>query len=184
MPTHLILRDTRLEGTLRTRCRVIKAGKTTMLSSIFSAIRACAAGGGQLETLFILCHGYSGVHERAQVCMDAGGMGLELGREDVLHTNVSRWESIAGLFRNIVVHACAAANTEPANEGTTADGRYLMGALAIHTGATVYAADRMQLYFPDTMDFGDWEGTLWKFPPSGEPPSTATAASTELSAVQ
>jgi hypothetical protein len=44
--------------------------------------------------------------------MDAGGMGLQLGREDVLHGNVAMWRAIAGRVSNIVVYACAAANAE------------------------------------------------------------------------
>lgn len=52
--------------------------------------------------------------------------------------------AIRNKVQNIVVYACAAANTERNNEGTTSDGRYLMGALAIHTNASVFAADRIQ----------------------------------------
>jgi hypothetical protein len=115
--------------------------------------------------------------------MDAGGMGLQLGREALLHTNVSRWKAVAGACRNIVVYACAAANTEAGNEGSLADGKYLMGALAIHANATVYAADRIQWYDPKKMDFGKWEGNLWAFTPSGTPASMANAAPTEISAV-
>jgi hypothetical protein len=100
--------------------------------------------------------------------MDAGGMGLQLGREDLTHSNVSAWRAIKDTTSNIVVFSCAAANTEKGNEGTRADGRYLMGALAVHTNATVYAADRIQWYHKrHVIDFGGWEGTLLRFKPDG-----------------
>ena len=182
MPRFLILRDKRLEGKLAARCPVVTVGETTTLSSMFSSV-ATAAGSSKINTMFVLCHGYAGTNDSAGVCMDAGGMGLQLGAEQVLHTNVSRWEDIEGTCKNIVVYACAAANTESGNEGSTADGRYLMGALAIHTGATVYAGDRIQWYNPAKMDFGKWEGRLWAFQPSGIPPKVVKAAPTEIRSV-
>ena len=92
---------------------------------------------GKISGIFVLCHGYAGEIPRQQVCADAGGMGLQLGRDDVVHANVALWTAIQGCAENIVVYACAAGDTEPGSQGTTADGAYLMGALAIHTGATV-----------------------------------------------
>jgi hypothetical protein len=68
--------------------------------------------------------------------------------------------------------------------GTPADGRYLMGALAIHTNATVYAADKIQWYHvkngDGSYDFGAWEGTLYKFDPNGASPQTVRRAAFEL----
>ena len=90
-----------------------------------------------------------------------------------MQSNVARWAAIKGTATNIIVYACGAADTQAANRGTIADGRYLMGALAIHTQAAVYAADRIQWYSmggggaTGPINFGRWEGTLWKFSPSG-----------------
>jgi hypothetical protein len=84
---------------------------------------------------------------------------------------------------------CAAANTESGNEGTRADGRYLTGALAIHTGASVYAADRIQWYHTHQgtatgrFDFGQWEGQLLHFPPSGGTPQVVPFAQVEFADV-
>lgn len=154
---------------------------STPLNNAFSRVNtAVQLNGGKLHTIFILCHGYAGSNNNAQVSMDAGGMGLQLGREDVTHGNVSIWETIKNKTDNIVVYSCAAANTEAGNEGSAADGRYLMGALAIHTNAHVYAADRIQWYQPSNYDFGNWEGHLYHFPPSGEPGSRATRPPKEL----
>ncbi len=183
MPNYLILRDSRLHGTMAARCPVITASAGKPLSSLFSAVRSARNNTGTIDTMFILCHGFAGSNDRAGMSMDAGGMGLQLGTETVLHTNVARWTEIAGTCQNIVVYACAASNTEAGNEGSTADGRYLMGALAIHTGATVYAADRIQWYQTRGMDFGDWEGNLWQFTPSGVPPTMVASVPTGLSAV-
>jgi hypothetical protein len=113
-------------------------------------------------------------------------MGLELGAEDLLHSNVGRWGAIKGRTRNIVVYACAAANTLPENVGTDADGRYLMGALAIHTGAHVYAGDLIQWYTTHAgltngrFEFGSWEGQLWHFSPTGGNASIVAAPPVEF----
>ena len=73
--------------------------------------------GGRINAMFVLCHGYAGVDRTARVSMDAGGMGLQLGREGVMHTNVAAWRAISGTVDNIVVYACAAADTQPDNVG-------------------------------------------------------------------
>jgi hypothetical protein len=187
MATYVALRDRRLSGGVpsRPRLTIINVDDKTSLRSAFHQINF-AAKTGRINTLFVLCHGYAGENTRAAVCMDAGGMGLELGTEDVLHTNVSIWRAIAGKVDNIVVYACGAGDTQPGNEGTEADGKYLMGALAIHTNASVFAADKIQWYstykgLPDgRYEFGDWEGTLWNFPPSGGPPTPVLNAPVEF----
>lgn len=51
-----------------------------------------------------MCHGYAGSNQRGGVCMDAGGMGLQLGRENVLHNNVAMWTAIKGKVEHIVVY--------------------------------------------------------------------------------
>ena len=74
-------------------------------------------------------------------------------------------------------------------EGTTSDGLYLMGALAIHTNAVVYAADRIQWYrrynnlANGRYDFGEWEGTLRQFPPDGGPPTVVAGPPVEFADV-
>jgi len=190
MTTYVALHDRRLEGGVpnRPRLGIINTNETVGLHSAFMQIHGFARW-GKIHTLFILCHGYAGENTRAQVCMDAGGMGLELGKEDVLHSNVSQWTAIKNMVGNIVVYACGAGDTQRGNEGTDADGRYLMGALAIHTNATVYAADKIQWY--DTykglkdgrFDFGDWEGQLWAFPSNGNSPVPVQGAPVEFSDV-
>jgi hypothetical protein len=98
-----------------------------------------------------------------------GGYGLQLGLEDVFHTNVCLWYGLRDQVERIVIYACGAADTAPnAKQGVAGDGRGLMLALAKCTNAMVFAADQTQWYDPDSMDFGDWEGTLYCFLPSGQ----------------
>ncbi len=51
-------------------------------------MRHRAHSGGNISDMFILCHGYAGANHAAQVSGDFGGMGLQLGTENVLHANV------------------------------------------------------------------------------------------------
>ncbi len=192
MYKYLALRDRRLEGGVpaRPRLSIVNVDEHTISSSLFHQIKgAASAAGGRIDTMFVFCHGFAGENVNAGVSMDAGGMGLELGRDCVLHSNVHRWAAIKDKVKDMVVYSCAAANTEQNNAGTTADGKYLMGALAIYTNATVYAADRIQWYntyhgLPNgAFNFGKWEGTLWRFPPSGNPPTALNGAPVEFSDV-
>lgn len=190
MAKYFALRDKRLEGGVPARANlsIFNTTESTPLANAFASIRGVASG-GKIHSVFVLCHGYAGSNDNAGVSMDAGGMGLELGREGVFHTNVAMWSAIANKVDNIVVYSCAAGDTQPGNEGTTADGRYLMGALAIHTNANVYAADRIQWYGTHNnlsngrYDFGAWEGTLFKFPPNGNPPTIVTHPPVEFTHV-
>ena len=191
MASYIALRDRRLAGGVPARAglTIINTSATTPLSSAFSQIRGAANHAGGVHTMFILCHGYAGRNASGAMSMDAGGEGLQLGSEGVMHSNVALWAAIAGKVSNIVVYSCAAANTEPGNEGTTADGLYLMGALAIHTNAVVYAADRIQWYrrynnlANGRYDFGGWEGNLRQFPPDGSPSTIVAGPPVEFADV-
>lgn len=184
---YLIIRDQRLSGNLpllESLTITCTLNASTPLQNAFNRVdTAVALNGGKLNSIFILCHGYAGSNRRGRVSMDAGGMGLQLGKEDVLHSNVALWDAIANKTDNIVVYSCAAANTEPGNEGSTADGKYLMGALAIYANADVYAADRIQWYNSSDFDFGSWEGQLWRFPASGQSPTPATRPPVSITTV-
>lgn len=179
MSKYVIARDTRLLGTFESGLQqthpdllMLSSSASVPLASLFSGM--IGAQGGQSSvpdrTLYVLCHGFAGSSAQRQQSGDFGGMGLQLGMEGVLHSNVNRWDKIRNVFRDIVVYACGAGDTQAGSEGTTADGRYLMGALAIHTGANVFAADRIQWYRRTGFNFGNWEGQLYRFPPSGGNP--------------
>lgn len=187
MAEYVIARDRRLTGTLPNafvqwwyNLNVITTDGATPLRQLFNSVNSLHGEHGKLHTLFVLCHGFAGSSTRLRMSGDVGGQGLQLGREGVMHGNVSAWEAIKGKVTNIVVYACAASNTEAGNEFTAEDGQYLMGALAIHTDATVYAANRIQWYQPQNFDFGRWEGQLYKFSPTGTPPQPVNRVPVEL----
>lgn len=183
---YLLIWDKRVVVTVngRPRMPVIEMDGTIPSSAAFHAVKDVVRRSGKVHTLFILCHGIAGSNRNAQVSGDFGGMGLQFGSNDVLHGNVVNWTAIKNKAANIVVYACAAADTEPGNEGTTSDGKYLMGALAIHTEAHVFAADRIQRVGvgsgTTSFDPGAWEGRLWWFPPSGESPKTVTSVPVDI----
>lgn len=91
MSTYLALRDRRLQGGVpaRPNLRTVNADATTPLVTLFGQINAVASVAGAIHSMFIFGHGYAGQNVRAATCLDAGGMGLQLGREDVRHGNVN-----------------------------------------------------------------------------------------------
>jgi hypothetical protein len=125
---------------------IVNTDGSKPLDMAFSAIRA-EARHHRIDTLFLVCHGFAGADKIVGMSADSGGMGLQIGKENLRHNNVALWRGIHGTARRIVVMACAASDTPPGGIGTTSDGRYLMGALALHTGANVYAANRIQIYY-------------------------------------
>jgi len=172
----------------RAHLAIYNTDATTPIRNVLNSITSYA-GGGKIHTLFILCHGYAGENSRLRVSMDAGGMGLELGKEGLLHSNVDQWRQVRNKMENIVVYACAAADTQLGNELTKADGRYLMGALALQTNADVYAADSIQWYETykglrnGAFKFADWEGQLLKFSASTGMSVPVASVPDELTAV-
>jgi len=184
---YIALWDTRLNGGVGAKPNIllIQTNQGVALGTAFPQIRNYA-GGGKVEAMFILCHGYAGSSDVRRQSGDFGGMGLQLGTEDVTHANASMFEAIKNKVKNIIIYACGAGDTQAGAEGTTADGRYLMGAIAIHTNAHVFAADRIQWYNTDgagNFNFGNWEGSVLYFPPSGQPPSVVGGPPVELTDV-
>lgn len=187
---YMVVRDRRLHGGVPARHGVaiqnVDAG--TPLRVVFNHVTHFAAS-GKIHCLFLLCHGYAGVDLRLHVSMDAGGMGLQLGKDDVKQSNVNAWMAIKDRVENIVIYACAAADTQPGSEHTAADGRYLMGALALCTNANVYAADKIQWYFMHkgmphgAYEFGTWEGKLYRFSNRTGQGTVVRSAPVELSAL-
>jgi uncharacterized protein YycO len=166
----MAVRDKRLPGGVPSRANLAihNTDASTPLRGLFNHVRLYA-GAGKINSAFVLCHGYAGANKALNLSMDAGGMGLQLGQEGLRHSNVAEWTQIKNKVTNIIVYACAAADTQPGNENTKADGKYLMGALALHTNANVYAADKIQWYFTyrgmptGAFNFGAWDGQLFMF---------------------
>ena len=117
--------------------------------------------------LFIIAHGLEGAAQAGNSTQYAAGLGVALGFEGIFHHNAGLWAKLHGNVKNIF-----------------ADGKYLMGSLAIYSGANVYAADRLQqadVSASASVDFGPWEGQVWEFPPSGTPPRPVAKPPWELS---
>ncbi|MET0388321.1 MAG: hypothetical protein ABW321_20280 [Polyangiales bacterium] len=191
MSKYIVLRDRRVKvGGVPARpgLTIINTSETEPLSRAFSAIRA-ATRRGPAKALFIVCHGAGRTSHDDKISIEGGGSGLQLGADCVFNSNVVRWTAIAGAVEEIVVYACRAAVTLPGREGTGSDGKYMMGALALHTKATVYAADQIQIYHPaggtehGRFKMGAWEGQVWEFPPSGAGPSHARAMPKSIDSV-
>ena len=187
---YMAVRDRRLRGGIPAHAHLAiqNTDASTTLRGLFHHVIAYA-GSGKIHSLFVLCHGYAGLNPRLHVSADAGGMGLQLGREGVMHSNVAQWSHIKNKVGNIVIYACAAADTERGSENTTADGRYLMGALALHTNADVYASNRIQWYSTysglrnGAFDFNAWEGDLYRFRASTGQGSVVASVPVEFTAV-
>jgi hypothetical protein len=139
--------------------------------------------GPPLTCLFIVAHGLEGKVEAGKSTQYVAGLGIALGFEGIFNNNVGIWQKIKGQVQNIVVYSCNAATTDgKLLRGSVADGKYMMGALAMYSGANVYAADRMQSAdIGNNVDFGPWEGQVWEFSPSGQPPRAVDKPPYELS---
>jgi hypothetical protein len=97
MGKYVVFHDKRLRGSAPQRRSVtnLSLDGSTSLFGTFPIIRALVQLDGR-QAMYVLCHGYAGVSTSQQVCGDMGGMGLQLGREGVLHSNVSRWQELSG----------------------------------------------------------------------------------------
>lgn len=171
--TNVIVHDSRLAGSSgwSPDTSLVSTNASTPMSSIIADINnVYYAIPGLIDEIRIMCHGYAGYNTAAQMSGDFGGYGLQLGSDDLTLNNYQDWYGIAGTTNRIVVYSCAAADTQPENEGQIGDGMRLMGYLACVTGARVFAADRIQWYTgasSGSIDFGAWEGQLYRFDPDG-----------------
>lgn len=171
---YFILKDKRLEGSLPYVAGMLISSDldaSTTLQTAFTRINMAAKAYGKLKTLFIICHGYgTGIAQWADDFWWKGGTGLQLGKEEVNAGNVASWAAIKNSVDFIVVYACGAAYTgqsSPFSPQAKNDGQGLMKQLSAHTNAIVFAADKIQWYYPDDLNFGKWEGNVYMFFPTG-----------------
>lgn len=106
MGEYVVFHDKRLGGSPPQRRTItnIALDATTSLFGSFPIVRALAQLDGR-QGLYMLCHAYAGINTSQQVCGDMGRMGLHLGREGVLHSNVARWAELRGSVTVAVVQA-------------------------------------------------------------------------------
>jgi hypothetical protein len=171
MIANAILHDRRLTGRppgSTQGFRLYRTNGNISLNWTLSHIAGDARGHGGIGELHIMCHGLEdivAVNNQSQV---RGGFGLELGREGVDLSNVAVFSALAGLVQIITIHACATADTVPG----VSNGRQLCREIAARTRAEVIAATRTQeyTYYTDgsgRIDFGGWEGPVFRFSPDG-----------------
>ena len=143
------------------------------LGAAFLWVKNFARSNGGIDTLYVLCHGLYTWEENVQLqaSIPIGGYGLQLCKQNLTLSTVDMVGTLVnGLIRNMVLFACGAASTQ-SNNATQRDQTFCR-MLAKKTGAVVYGADRMQVYYPmagtkSPMNFAEWEGTVYRFDPDG-----------------
>ena len=176
MFSFFIFRDTRVDGNLPFTSSAILAevDAATSLTTAFARLNQAAkteGKNGKLKSLFIIAHGMgTGDTTTLNDFWWQGGTGVQTGQERLTSANVSNWSAIKNTVDYIVVYACGAAYTgnQILDPQATNDGQALLSALSRYTNAIVYAADRIQRYFPSDFNFGRWEGTVYMFQPGGQ----------------
>jgi hypothetical protein len=187
MARRLVLLDFRLTGMVSSDIGTVQqVSVRTPIKDAFDQVAAHARKAGGLDDLLICCHGFEGVLEDfdGEVSFVSGGFGLELCQENLTLSNAAVVRSLHAtppLVRRIVVFSCAAADSQRAARAYGADGKRLMGEIALHSGARVVASTATQRYsmIPNIsqwmfnagsqndwrIDFGDWEGAVFEFSP-------------------
>jgi len=192
MPSSMLVHDTRLAGTAPPIApNVYRVDETVPLEAALGWISTYARMNRGLGQLLIMCHGFAGSVQdaRARISEEELGFGLQFCREGLKLSNVNRTARLKGLVSLIILYACGPARTRPGFEGTRADGRAFCRELAGWTGAEVLAAVDIQYYRKehragifnrlfrlgpdDTINFGSWEGPLYRFGPDGSVMPTA-----------
>jgi len=187
MTRSMIIHDMRLKGATPLNYNgVMEVNAKTLIDFVVAHV-AKFGRIQMIDGLHLFCHGFEADWNLAsQMCMPTahGGFGLQLGKEGLTLFNVSKTAAWKGLVKQIVLFACAPADTGPGNAGTYGDGKRFCGELALWSDAEVIAARDTQYYdfstakysggrsIANTIDFGAWEGPVYKFTPTnpdGEP---------------
>jgi hypothetical protein len=182
----MLVHDTRLEGTAPAIApNIYRVSEATPLRDAVNWIACYARMNGGLTQLSIMCHGFEdGVYDsQTASCAVDLGFGLCFCREGLTLANVEATIPLSGLVDLIILYACGPARTRPGFAGTKADGQQLCKELACCTGAEVVAAVETQYYLKeprsgiikrlfgiganDTINFGAWEGDVYRFSPDG-----------------
>ncbi|HEY4188066.1 MAG TPA: hypothetical protein VGP07_23525, partial [Polyangia bacterium] len=101
----MAIHDKRLRGGVPSRphLAIQNTDASTPLRTVLNRINHHASA-GKIHSLFILCHGFAGANKKLHLSMDAGGMGLQLGREGLTQANVNQWVQIKDKVDNIVIY--------------------------------------------------------------------------------
>jgi hypothetical protein len=181
MAKNMLIHDHQLAGRAPTNMaqNTYEVGPGVTTAHVFHWAGAYARSQHGLDNLFIMCHGYeAGVEDPyAQVSTYALGYGLALGEPGLTFNNIWVAHALKRHVAKITLFACGPANTRPHYENTRGDGMRFCGELALISGAEVIAAVESQEYYDTpswwdallgregTIDFGNWEGPVYRFSP-------------------
>jgi hypothetical protein len=170
----IIVHDKRLEGVSpkSTGSRVVlDIDQNTSLDSVLTLLAFFSKNNPGYKKIMIMAHGY----EDAKT--SRGGLGMQLGKEDLGVHNVQKWNVLKGKVKEIILYSCAVAGVQvgKSNKATEGNGIYFCTQLAFYSGATVTASMNTQYYdngvgiiWDSEIDFGDWEGVVLTFYPDGK----------------
>ncbi len=148
---------------------VMQVNALTQIRHIVETTARRARQARRLRRLHILCHGFESNWDLGgRLCLPSahGGFGLQLGLEGLNLFNYGLTGSWRGLVDEIVLFACAPADTYRGNVGTWGDGKRFCGYLALTSGARVIAARDTQYYNYGAgrpIEFGAWEGPVYEY---------------------
>ncbi len=172
MPKRMLVHDTRLSGTAPSIAQnTYSVDGSVSTSHICEWIGSYARSQGGLDELIIMCHGFAVLEDdRAQMTWSdaVGGAGLQLGREGLNLHNVRLTQAWRPNIRKVFMYACGVA-APSIYEDPFFDGQRFCGEMAVWSGAHVYASDVLQWYHQErgsnVIDFGRWEGHVYRFSP-------------------
>lgn len=182
MSSSMLVHDRRLAGQApKLAPNTYLVDQTTSIDHALGWISTYASMNGGLSNLYIMCHGFGKGWEDPleQVSTYALGYGLQLCREGLTNVNIAKTSAFRGLIKTITLFSCGPANTRYGWEGTSGDGQRFCREMAFYSGAEVIAAIQTQWYTmsqsvwdrlmkrPGEIDFGCWEGPLYRFASDG-----------------
>lgn len=166
----MVIHDRRLTGDTPTWYNyVFQVNQRSHIRNIVEVTARRARQSRRLAKLHILCHGFENNWDLGgRMCTPTahGGFGLQLGLEGLSLFNYELTSAWNGLVDEIVLFACAPADTYRGNAGTWGDGRRFCGYLALTTAARVIAARDTQIYHyggGGSIEFGPWEGPVFEY---------------------
>jgi hypothetical protein len=170
----MVWHDTRLAGTAPAIApNTYTVDATTPIQHAIGWITTYARNNGGLTDLFVMAHGYEAIisDAAAQQSVMRGGFGVQICRESLLPGNLQLMSSLDGLIGIITLYCCAPADTHPQNRSRYGDGERFCRELAAITNAEVVAAVETQYYNTsgtnNQINFGNWEGAVYRFSPDG-----------------
>jgi hypothetical protein len=169
----IIVHDKRLKGVSpksNGSRAVIQVDENTSLDGVINLLSFFSKY-NSYEKIMIMAHGFEDAKNHR------GGLGMQLGKENLGVHNVQKWNALKGKIKQIILYSCSVADVQVGKHNQTEDGNgiYFCTQLAFYSGATVTAAMQPQYYdtgegiiWDSEIDFGEWEGIVLKFSPDGK----------------